>query len=81
MQRALPTSLPAHGQRAPLEFFRSAAFSIQLARNRIVQALGLGMVSLMVLRVLPWPYALAWTLAAVATVGVEHQGLKLLARA
>ena len=56
-----------------------AAFSIQLGRNLIVQALGMGMVSLMGLNILPWPMVLAWTLVAIAAVAAEDHFLRLMA--
>jgi signal transduction histidine kinase/ActR/RegA family two-component response regulator len=57
----------------------SVAFSIQLSQNQVVQALGMGMVSLMGLTILPWPAVLAWTLVAIVAVAAEHHCLRLAA--
>jgi signal transduction histidine kinase/CheY-like chemotaxis protein len=56
-----------------------AAFSIQLGRNLVVQALGVSMVSLMGLTVAPWPVVLGWALLAIAALGLEHRFLALMA--
>jgi signal transduction histidine kinase/ActR/RegA family two-component response regulator len=58
----------------------SARFSIQISRNLVVQAFGLGMVSLMGLGVAPWPLVLTWVLATVATVVAESLCLRLVAK-
>src|ERR1019366_8485399 len=77
---AMPTSDRA--TRQPLtvtEHPHSVAFSIQLSRNQVVQALGMGMVSLMGLTILPWLVVLAWTLVAIVAVAAEHHCLRLVA--
>ena len=55
------------------------AFSIQLARNLLLQGLGLGMVSVMEFGVLPWPVAVGWTISAIVVVPAEHRLLRLIA--
>ena len=56
-----------------------AAFTIQLRQNLVVQALGMGMVSVVGLTILPWPLVLAWTVAALAAVAAEHRFLRRMA--
>ena len=73
---SLSTSPPAPAVEPP----HPIAFFIKVRRNRIVQGLGLGMVSFALLGVLPWPATLGWTLAAVTTVMVEHRLLRRIAR-
>ena len=76
----MPTS--ARSTRQPVtvaEHPHSAAFSIQLNQNQVVQALGMGMVSLMGLTILPWLVVLAWTLVAIVAVAAEHHCLRLVA--
>ncbi|MDP3801229.1 hypothetical protein [Brevundimonas sp.] len=52
------SSLIGSNQSAPPH---TAALAIQLNRNFVVQAAGIGMVKLMGLTTLPWPVVLIWT--------------------
>ncbi len=63
----------------PSDYPHPIAFSIQLSRNVIVQALGMGMVALTGLTVLPGPLVIAWTLVAAAIVGAENYVLRRMA--
>jgi signal transduction histidine kinase/CheY-like chemotaxis protein len=56
----------------------SIGLSIQLSRNAIVQALGLSMVSLMLLSATPWTVTLGWTLVAAALIIGENRLLQRL---
>ena len=56
------------------------AFSIQLGRNQIVQALGLSMVALVGLSVVKWPAVVVWVIAAILAVGTEDLLLRRMAR-
>lgn len=55
------------------------AFSMQLSRNMVVQAFGLGMVSVMGLSVAPWPIVMVWALTTFAVVTGENRLLRLMA--
>ena len=55
------------------------AFTIQVARNMVVQGLGMAMVSVMGLTILPWPIVLAWILVALGTVVAEDRLLRFIA--
>ena len=68
---------PAGG---PSSYRHPVGLSLELSRNAIVQALGLSMVSLMILSATPWPYALGWTLVTAAAVVGENQLLRRFAR-
>ena len=56
-----------------------AGFSGQVGRNLVVQALGVGMVTLVGLNTLPWTLVLAWTLIAVTVAATETKVLRILA--
>ena len=50
------------------EYPHGFAFAIQVARNGMVQALGLGMVVVVGLGLLPWPLVLIWAVMTVIAV-------------
>ena len=78
--RGGPTSLPRLlADRA--EYPHRFAFAIQVARNGVVQGLGLGMVVVVGLGLLPWPLVLAWTVVTVLAVTAENRLLRRVAHA
>jgi signal transduction histidine kinase/AmiR/NasT family two-component response regulator len=65
----------------PTDAQNPVAISIQLSRNIIVQALGMGMVVLMGLAVLPWLTVLCWTAVALCAIVAENHLMKVIGRA
>src|ERR1700679_1804678 len=65
---------------AQAEYPHPVAFSVQLARNLVVQVLGIAMVALTGLSVLRWPAVLIWVVTVVAAIAAEHQCLRLVNR-
>jgi len=66
---------------SPLEATRpiqSAAFSIQVARNVIVQVVGIAMVAIMGLSATKWPLVAIWTALAIGTLALEHRLLRII---
>jgi signal transduction histidine kinase/CheY-like chemotaxis protein len=61
------------------EYPHRFAFAIQVARNGMVQALGLSMVVVVGLGLLPWPLVLLWTVATVIAVTAENRLLRRIA--
>ena len=64
---------------APPPYPHTAAFSIQISRNWIVQALGLTMVSLTGLAVVPWSWLAGWAVVAIAAAMTENRLLRRMA--
>ena len=62
------------------QYPHAIAFAIQVARNRWVQGLGLGMVVVVGLGLLPWPVVAGWTLIAIAAIVFENRLLQEIAR-
>jgi two-component system, sensor histidine kinase len=58
------------------EYPRRVAFSIQVARNLILQWLGVAMVALMGIGVASWPVVLTWTLAMLVVAIAEQRVLR-----
>src|SRR5579862_4929633 len=56
----------------------SAAFSIAVARNLLIQVLGVLMVALMGLSAMPPAPIAIWTVVAVAVLAAEHGVLRLI---
>lgn len=78
--RGGPTSLPRPlADRA--EYPHRFAFAIQVARNGVVQGLGLGMVVVVGLGLLAWPLVLAWAVVTIIAVIAENRLLRWIARA
>ena len=65
---------------AAIGYPQAIAFSVQLGRNQIVQAVGLSMVALVGLSAAKWPWVLGWTLIAVCAVASEDLLLRRIAR-
>jgi signal transduction histidine kinase/CheY-like chemotaxis protein len=59
---------------------RSFAFAIQASRNVVVQATGVAMVVVAGLGIVPWPYLLAWTAAALFVLTAEDLLLRQVIR-
>ncbi len=59
---------------------RSFAFAIQASRNVVVQATGVVMVVVTGLGVVPWPYLLGWTAAALLVLTAEDLLLRQVTR-
>nr|MEA2797032.1 hypothetical protein [Phenylobacterium sp.] len=68
----IPSAMPA-GLPHPI------AFAVQASRNVVVQATGLGMVVVTGLTVVPWPYLLGWTAAALFVLAAEDAMLRQVA--
>jgi signal transduction histidine kinase/ActR/RegA family two-component response regulator len=64
---------------ARAEYPHRLAFAIQVARNGMVQTLGLSMVVVVGLGLLPWPLVLAWTVVTVIAVIAENRLLRWIA--
>ncbi|HTK34198.1 MAG TPA: ATP-binding protein [Caulobacteraceae bacterium] len=64
----------------PAEASSPVALSVQVARNLVVQGLGMAMVSLMLMEVFHWPIVVAWTLMAIGAALAEHHMLVLITR-
>lgn len=63
------------------EYPHRLAFAIQVARNGMVQGLGLSMVVVVGLGLLPWPLVLAWAAVTVLAVIAENRLLRWIAYA
>ncbi|HLY81072.1 MAG TPA: ATP-binding protein [Caulobacteraceae bacterium] len=75
----MPTSSRASLPSA-IGYPQAIAFSVQLGRNQIVQAVGLSMVALVGLSVAPWPWVLGWAATAVCAVTAEDVLLRRISR-
>jgi signal transduction histidine kinase/CheY-like chemotaxis protein len=76
----MPTSSRA-SRPSTIGYPQAIAFSVQLGRNQVVQAVGLSMVALVGLSVVKWPWVLGWTLTAACAVTAEDFLLRRIARA
>ncbi len=64
---------------ARAEYPHRFAFAIQVARNGVVQTLGISMVVAVGLGLLPWPLVLLWTVVTVIAVTAENRLLRWIA--
>ena len=77
----MPTDSPsAHAPGAATSFPNPVALTLQVGRNLVVQALSIGMVTLVGLNVTPWRFVAAWAVVAIAVVALESQVLRAMAR-
>ncbi|MEJ0066701.1 MAG: hypothetical protein WDM85_15850 [Caulobacteraceae bacterium] len=76
----MPASIRASRPSA-IGYPQAVAFSVQLGRNQVVQAMGLSMVVLVGLSAAKWPVVLIWALIAICSVVGEDILLRRLARA
>ncbi len=75
------TPRSAHKPAPAANYLNPVALTIQVGRNLVVQALGIGMVVLVGLNVVPWKFVLAWTVVAVMVIGAENHVLRVVAKA
>jgi signal transduction histidine kinase/ActR/RegA family two-component response regulator len=75
------TPRSAHKSAPAANYLNPVALTIQVGRNLVVQALGIGMVVLVGLNVVPWKFVLAWAVVAVVVIGAENHVLRVVAKA